>query len=343
MWRITGQEDVVSLLSRGLEKKSLAHAFLISGPPHIGKMTLAVDIAQAVNCLKIPPPCGKCQSCLKIQQGKHADVHVISLAAQNDEEEGKTRTEISIDDIRQIQHAVSLPPFEGKHKAFIIDDAESMSIEAANCLLKTLEEPVTQAVFMLLTTNASLIPETIVSRCQKISLKPIEASEIEKILITDYDIDSQKAAVLSRLSHGCFGWALSAAQDEKILEDYFEKRSRVLEAMAASLQERFSYAGTLSTQFSRDRASVYDIMDIWLDIWRDLLLLKTELPDSVNNIDIAGQLKQWAATIGLNAIRDSIQAIQEAKIQLALNANARLVLEVMMLDIPVMAGNTVKR
>ena len=196
---------------------------------------------------------------------------------------------------------------------------------------------------MLLTTNASLIPETIVSRCQKISLKPITASEIEKILITDYDIDSQKATVLSRLSHGCFGWALSAAQDEKILEDYFEKKKPCSGSNGGKPAGTFQLCRHISTQFSRDRASVYGIMDVWLDIWQDLLLLKTELPDSVNNIDIAGQLKQWAATIGLNAIRDSIQAIQEAKIQLALNANARLVLEVMMLDIPVMAGNTVKR
>jgi DNA polymerase-3 subunit delta' len=342
MWRVNGQENAVSLLKRSLEKNSLPHAYLISGPPHVGKMTLAIDISQAVNCSKENPPCGECESCLKIQQGKHADVQIISLTAQNVEEEGKTRTEISIDDIRQIQYTVSLPPFEGKHKAFIIDGAESMSIEAANCLLKTLEEPVTQAVFMLLTTNASLIPETIVSRCQKISLNSIAASEIEKNLITVYDIDREKAVILSRLSHGCFGWALSAAQDEKILEEYFEKRSRVLEIMAAGLQERFSYAGTLSTQFSKDRAAVYDIMDIWLDTWRDMLLLKTGLPDAVNNIDIAGQLKQCATAVGLEAIRNSIQAILEAKAQLDLNANARLVLEVMMLDIPVMAGNMVK-
>ncbi|MDD4923370.1 MAG: DNA polymerase III subunit [Dehalococcoidales bacterium] len=343
MWRVIGQESVVSLLNRSLEKKTLSHAFLISGPNHIGKMTLAVDIAQAINCERDAPPCNECESCLKIQQGKHADVQVISLISENEEEEGKTRTEISIDDIRQIQHTVSLPPFEGKHKAFIIEGAESMSIEAANCLLKTLEEPVTQAVFILLTTNASLIPETVISRCQKISLNPIAVAEIEKTLITVYDIEMQKASVLSRLSHGCFGWALSAAQDDKILENFIEKRNRALEIIAAGLQERFNYAATLSTQFSKDRAAVYDIMDIWLNIWRDILLLKTGLTESVNNIDIEEWLRQWSAGIDIAGIRNSIQAILEAKEQLNLNANSRLVLEVMMLDIPVMTGNIVKR
>ena len=342
MWRVIGQESVVSLLKNSLKKKSLSHAFLISGPNHVGKMTLAVDIAQAINCERDNPPCGECGSCLKIQQGKHADIQIISLIPQN-EEDDKARTEISIDDIRQIQHTVSLPPFEGKHKAFIIEGAESMSIEAANCLLKTLEEPVTQAVFMLLTTNDGLIPETVASRCQKISLNPIAASEIEKILITDYDIDSQKAIVLSRLSHGCFGWALSAAQDERVLADYFEKRSKVLEMIAAVLQERFSYAGTLSTQFAKDRAAVYEILDIWLDIWRDILLLKAGLAESVDNIDIEKQLTQWSAAIDIACIRNSIQAIHEAKKRLDLNANSRLVLEVMMLDIPMMTDNIVKR
>ncbi len=342
MWRVIGQESVVSLLQNSFKKNNLPHAFLISGPNHVGKMTLAVDIARAINCENDNPPCGECESCLKIQQGKHADIQVISLIPQNDDED-KPRTEISIDDIRQIQHNVSLPPFEGKHKAFIIEGAESMSIEAANCLLKTLEEPVTQAIFMLLTANAGLIPETVASRCQKISLNPLTATVIENSLITVYDIDNQKASVLSRLSHGCFGWALAAAQDEKILEDYFEKRNKVLEVVSAGLQERFSYAGTLSTQFAKDRAAVYEILDLWLDIWRDVLLLKAGLPESVNNIDIGRQLKQLSAGVDMDGIRNSIRSIQEAKAQLSLNANSRLVLEVMMLDIPVMAGNIVKR
>jgi len=343
MWRVIGQDSLVSLLDRGLEKNNLSHAFLLAGPCHVGKMTLAVDVAQALNCERANPPCNECESCLKIQQGKHADVQVISLASGNDEDEGKARTEISIDDIRQIQHTVSLPPFEGKHKVFIIEGAECMSMEAANCLLKTLEEPVTQAVFILLTTNASLLPETVLSRCQKLSLNPVPAVEIEKALIADYHVEPERASVLSRLSHGCFGWALSAVQDEKVLENYREKRAKALDIMSASLNERFSYAGTLSTQFAKDRSFVYEILDIWLDIWRDMLLLKAGLQDAVSNIDIKDSLALWVGALDIQGIRDSIKAIQDAKVQLNLNANSRLVLEVMMLDLPVRAGNIVKR
>jgi DNA polymerase-3 subunit delta' len=343
MWRVIGQEDAVSLLKNSLEKNNLSHAFLISGPRHVGKMTLALDIAQAINCERNNPPCNECASCIKIINGKHADIQIISLISENSEEEGKTRTEISIDDIRQIQHTVSLPPFEGKHKVFIIEGAESMSIEAANCLLKTLEEPVTRAVFILLTSNVSLIPETVASRCQKITLNLVAAEKIEKTLTKDYDIDDEKAHLLSRLCHGCFGWALSAAQDDKVLEGYFEKRSKVIEIIEANLQERFSYAGTLATQFGKDRAAVYETLDMWLDIWRDMLLLKAELAEEINNIDIEKKLKHWSSAMDMRDIRNSISAIQETKVRLDLNANSRLVLEVLMLDIPVMASNTIKR
>jgi DNA polymerase-3 subunit delta' len=343
MWRIIGQDDIVSLLNSSLEKNNLSHAFLITGPPHVGKMTLAIDIAQAINCENADSPCGECSSCLKIKQGKHADVQVISLTSGSDEEEDKVRTEISIDDIRQMQHAVSLPPFEGKRRAFIIEDAEYMSLEAANCLLKTLEEPATGAVFILLTTNASLIPETVASRCQMLSLNPMPAAQIAQALVAAYHVDSEQASILSKLSRGCFGWALSAAQDEKVLGSYREKRDRVLVAMSASLDERFNYAGVLSTQFVKDRASVYEVLDIWLDVWRDMLLLRVGLRSIIHNIDIEETLISWAEVLDIHDIRDAIRAIQDAKEQLQLNANSRLVLEVMMLDVPARMGNIVKR
>jgi len=343
MWRIIGQDGIVSLLSRSLEKDNLSHAFLITGPSHVGKMTLAINIAQAINCGNADSPCDECDSCLKIKQGKHADVQVISLASGSDEEESKARTEISIDDIRQMKHTVSLPPFEGKHRAYIIEDAEYMSLEAANCLLKTLEEPATEAVFILLTANATLIPETVASRCQTLSLNPMPAAQIAQALVAVYHVDSEQASILSRLSRGCFDWALSAAQDEKVLESYREKRGKVLEAMSASLDERFNYAGVLSTQFGKGRASVYEILDIWLDVWRDVLLLRTGLGYIINNIDIEEALMSWSDMLDIQSIRDTIRAIQDAKEQLQMNANSRLVLEVMMLDVPARMGNIVKR
>ena len=138
MWNIVGQRRALSLLQGSLSRGRVAHAYLFSGPPHVGKMTLANDLARALNCNANDPPCGECSICQRITSGKHADVQEIGLGKNPD---GKVQTEIGIEEIRQLQHSTNLPPFEGKCRVYIINGAEWLSTEAANCLLKTLEEP----------------------------------------------------------------------------------------------------------------------------------------------------------------------------------------------------------
>jgi len=124
MWQTIGQPEALALLKHSFETGSLAHAYLFVGAPHIGKMALALDLARAVNCVGSESPCSQCQSCKRITDGKHADIRIISLNSAKDPGDTKARVEISIDDIRELQHNASLPPFEGKYKVFIIDGAE---------------------------------------------------------------------------------------------------------------------------------------------------------------------------------------------------------------------------
>ena len=112
MWQIIGQTRTVSLLQHSLESKTLAHAYLIVGPPHVGKMTLAINLAQALNCEAAERPCLECASCQKIASAGHADVQVIGLTQNEDSTEAKL---IGIDQIKQILHSASLPPFEGSY------------------------------------------------------------------------------------------------------------------------------------------------------------------------------------------------------------------------------------
>jgi DNA polymerase-3 subunit delta' len=332
MWQVIGQNGAVSLIQRSLERGSLAHAYLVTGPPHVGKMTLAINLAQALNCEATETPCGACPSCQKIEQGKHADVQIIGLTSGDDG--ARSRAEISIDQIRQLQHSASLPPFEGRYKAFIIDGAELLSTEAANCFLKTLEEPVGRVVFVLLTTNSSLLPETVVSRCQRLELLPVAAGEAEAALISRWDIEPQKARLLARLSHGCFGWALSAALNADLLTQYYERRHRLLDIINSSQEARFTYAAQLATQFSQERGLVQEVLALWLDFWRDLLLIKVGFSQAITNIDLEDTLIKWASGFSLAQVRAFISSIQAAREQLRQNANPRLVLEVLMLDMP---------
>jgi DNA polymerase-3 subunit delta' len=334
MWQIIGQGRNVALLQRGLETGFLSHAYLFSGPAHIGKMTLALNLAQALNCPEAEAPCNRCDSCLKIASGKHADVQIVSLGSNGVPTEGRQKIEIGIDQIRELQHVASLPPFEGSVKMFIIDGAEMLSLEAANCLLKTLEEPEEKVIFILLAASEKLLPETVVSRCQVIKLPPVPAGEIETALIRDREVGQEKAKLLARLSHGCPGWAVSAAADDNLLQQRSEWLDGLLEAINGGVEERFSYAAQLAAGFTQNRELVYNRLDLWLDWWRDLLLARAGAIDNVTNIDRLDSLSGMAESCSLAEIRNFSKSIQTAGEQLRQNANPRLALEVLMLDIP---------
>jgi len=334
MWQVIGQTRAVALLQRSLETDSLAHAYLFIGPAHVGKMKLALNLAQALNSEAAEPPCTQCVSCQKVASAKHADIQILGLSHDGNSTGDRPRAEISIDQIRQVQHSASLPPFEGRYKVFIIDEAELLSIEAANCLLKTLEEPIGKVVFILLTTNERLLPATVVSRCQLVELFPMPVGEIETALNRNWGVEPEKARLLARLSHGCPGWAISAALDDSLLHHRAEWLDGLLDIVNADCEERFAYAAQLVAQFSQNRGFVHERLNLWLDWWRDLLLVKVDSIDNVTNIDRLDKLSDIARGYSLAQIRAFIRSIQAAGVQLRQNANPRLVLEVLMLDIP---------
>lgn len=337
MWQVIGQQKALTLLRRSLGTDSLSHAYLLVGPAHIGKMKLALNLAQALNCEnnRNPDdnreiPCGECPACLKIASLKHADVQVLSMSEDATEE---NRAKISVTQIEDLQHSASLPPFEGRFKVFIIDAAEYLSIGAANRLLKTLEEPVDNVLFILLTVDEKLLPPTVVSRCQRIELSLVPAKEIEEALIKKWTVEPEKARLLSRLAHGCPGWAVAAALDDKLVQQRAEWLDKLLDT-SDDLEERLTYAMQMAEQFSRHRGQVFDRIELWLDWWRDLMLVKTGIPDGVTNVDRLDALNAVSSGLSLFQIRAFIESLRSCGRQLRQNASPRLALEALMLDMP---------
>jgi DNA polymerase-3 subunit delta' len=320
MWQVVGHEWAVELLERSLANGRVAHAYLLMGLPQIGKTTLALNFAQALHCLGEGKPCGQCRSCLKIAHGNHPDVRVIEAVNGT----------IKIDQIRSMQREVTLSPHEGLWKVYIIRQMEQATTEAANCLLKTLEEPPAQVILMLTASDIDQLLPTIISRCQVLSLRPPSVLLVQKVLEGRWGVDPERAKLLARLSGGRLGWAVRASEDEAILRKRERRLDEMRELMGQGRVERLRYA----QQLSQSPDGLREVLDLWLIWWRDLLLIKGGSSTEITNIDREATLRSQAQGYNLAQVRDFIEALRTAVWQLEHNANTRLALEVLVLSVP---------
>ncbi|MFB0538121.1 MAG: DNA polymerase III subunit delta' [Anaerolineae bacterium] len=322
MWQVVGHKWAVELLERSLANGRTAHAYLLLGLPQIGKTTLALNFAQVLNCLGEGKPCGQCRSCLKIAHGNHPDVRVIEAVNGT----------IKIDQIRAMQREVILSPHEGRWKVYIIRQMERATTEAANCLLKTLEEPPDQVILVLTASDMDQLLPTIISRCQVLNLRPASMLLVQKALEERWGVDPDRARLLARLSGGRLGWAMRASEDEAILQKRERRLDEMIELMGQGRVERLRYAQYLNT--SPD--GLREVLDLWLSWWRDLFLIKGGSSTEITNVDREATLRSQARGYSLTQVRDFIEALRTAVWQLEHNANTRLTLEVLMLNLPIL-------
>ena len=335
MWQVIGQDKILTQMDNSLKQNSMAHAYLLLGAPHTGKMTLAINIAQALNCDDVNPPCGQCQSCLRIAAGKHADVTLTTLDSKL-----TFRTEIGVDTIKELQRTANLPPYEGKCKVLIIYEAEYLSTEASNRLLKILEEPPQNIVWLLLSAEEPRLLPTIISRCQRLILKPVPPEQIQKLLSDSNGIEASKAKLLSRLCQGCPGWALSAAADDDLLQQRQKRIDKVKSLIEGTLDQRFTYAQQLASMFSKDRRAAMEVTGTWITWWRDLMLIKGGYGKTITNIDYEATLKKQAQELSLSQIKEFLVNLFQTQKAISMNVNARLALESLMLNLPTKSNIT---
>jgi DNA polymerase III subunit delta' len=326
-WQVIGHSWAVALLSQSLATGRLAHAYLFTGPPQVGKTTLARAWAQALNCAQPDPPCGRCPSCRKVERDVHPDVRLVVGQGAGEA--------IRIEQIRTLQREATLAPYEGRRRVLILRQMDRASTEAANSLLKILEEPPGHVVLILTAPHAETLPATVVSRCQRLELRPVSEQVLEAAL-RGRGCPPPHAHLLARLSGGCPGWALEAATEGETLRRRGQDLDRLSELFAADRVARLDFAAKMSQNAVRSR----QLLNLWITWWRDLLLLVGRPAavghgtSGISHIDRCEELAQAAAQASLLEAVAGLRALQTTAAQLEANVNARLALEGLVLSLP---------
>ena len=331
MLNVHGHGLAVRMLEAGLKSDRLHHAYLLSGPAHVGKTTLATQLAQAVNCTADDRPCGTCGPCTRVASGAHADVSVIEV--DPDATEG-ARTVISIDAVKDLIASAHLRPFEGRTRVYVIQGADRLSHDAANALLKVLEEPPPDVLLLLLTDNADGVLPTIRSRCQLIEMRPLPVARVAEVLRGEHGASEEQAEMLARLSRGCLGWAIEASTDPAALAAVQQRLERIADVIDGELEARFAYADELARRFARDRAAGREELFLWMRWLRDVLLIQQGQGDRIVNLSWRDTLERQAAAITSAELTRWLHALTDTVGALDRNANPRLALEALMLSAP---------
>ncbi len=345
IWRdpfagVLGQSRPKSILQGALERDTLACSYLFFGPPGCGKLAVALSLARAVNCTseKIRP-CGHCSQCQKISQLRHPDVTVFFPRPKEIKDEvlrraldklaGNPYADISfpgnlrirIDSVREIRSQAVMRPYEGRKKVFILAEADRMTDEAANALLKTLEEPPGHVLLVLTSARFGKLPSTVMSRCQQVRFTPLSQEEVAEGLKRLDMGDPESRRLASRLAQGDLRLAM-----DLVREDIGADRQETLRVLSAALDQDLPAILRRGRELGqpKDRASSRRRLEA-LQVWyRDLMLLAEGDDGNLVNADLIPQLSDMGKRYDWNGIQLCLEDIRESFRALDAHVNLEL-------------------
>lgn len=316
---IIGHREIVLALRNAVDKQKAAHAFLFSGQQGVGKKTTAMAFARALLCQNpcAADACGQCQDCRLVCDGTHPDLHVLKPDGAS----------IKIQQVRQLQRSILLSPHQGHRQVYILECVEKMTVEAANSLLKNLEEPPTGVVYILLTEQPYGLLPTITSRCQNFTFRPLSIKEVESGLNGIAGLNADDVHFAAALSGGSLGKAQTLLSQGQ----YKARRDDVIKLAANLRRASLSEISHQAEEMAQDKPTALAQLDLLLQWYRDLLIWReTAFEDMLINRDRVSDIDIEASLYTTGRLIDIISDIELAKGQLSANANTRLVLDILL-------------
>lgn len=335
-WNLLGHEWAVDMLRQHVARNEIRHAYLIAGASGLGKRTLALRLAQALNCespIGAGVPCLICKTCKQIESMKHPDLNVIEPTIK-DPKDGKTliphpNGEIRIEQIRELQKTFNLKPYQSKYRVSLFIKFETANESSSNALLKTLEEAPAHAILILTAESPEQLLPTINSRCEILRLRPLPIETVTADLIQT-GIEEEQARLLAHISGGRPGYARKLMDDATLLEKREERLNDLQTLLPAPRVEKFSYADKLS----KDKDVMRQTILVWLSYWRDVLLRVAGAETALINIDRNMEIEFLAGRLDLSSARRVVGNLESTLEKMDRNVNSRLLAEVLLLDLP---------
>lgn len=324
-WNLVGHEWAEHLLQEHILHDEVRHAYLFTGARGIGRRSLALEFACAVNCLQPPAPggfCGKCRTCTQLLKMQHPDLSVIRA-----ETEGGM---IKVDQVRELQHSLSLSPYEAKYRIALLLDFQQANANAQNALLKTLEEAPQKVILLLTADSAENLLPTIASRCEILRLRPASVETLEGLLSTRWQQSTEKSSLYAHLANGRVGFALRFLDDPTLLEARTVLLDDLKRLLPLSIKDRFSYVDTLG----KDREAARNALQTWVIYARDLMLLSNKSDDAIVNLDRRDELVELADAIDAATSLRIVKAFDDALASLDAGGHLRLTLDNLFLELP---------
>ena len=337
-WDILGHEWAARLLQQHIIRGQVRHAYLFSGPAGVGRRTLALHFAQAINCEQPPSPgnaCGVCRTCNQFERLQHPDLSLVQ--SQDSAGEPETGGTLKVDQIRTLQQSLALTPYAAPFRIALLPRFEEANDNAQNALLKTLEEAPQKVILLLTVDNAASLLPTIVSRCEVLLLRPMPVEDLAKVMVNKWQMEASEARMLAHLSGGRPGAARRLMENPEELAQYLEWVDDLIKLLHANRRERFSYAESISAGKKRGKTKVVlrQILQVWLAFWRDVLVRAAESDAPLINLGREDEIAGIARMVDLSTARACTAGIERSLAGLdAGNPNLRLLVEVLLLDMP---------